>query len=209
MNRNVILIRNLVITSIFLLLVPSQLIADQKLESELAKCVGISGDLERLDCFESTLRKRGLMPTETSQKSTMTKWVKQVNVNPLDDTKTVYLALEADSGGGRFGGKVVLLLRCKSNKTEAFINWQDYLGSDNARVTFRIGSASAETKSWSLSTDSKATFIPSPIDFIKNLMTANSFVAQVTPYNESPVTAVFDTSGLDQEIKELRSTCGW
>jgi type VI secretion system protein VasI len=60
-----------------------------------------------------------------------------------------------------------------------------------------------------MSTDSKATFHPQPIAFLKSMMEANTLVAQVTPYNESPVTAIFDTTGLADAIKPLRETCNW
>jgi type VI secretion system protein VasI len=40
-------------------------------------------------------------------------------------------------------------------------------------------------------------------------MDADNLVAQITPYNESPVTAIFDTSGLENAIKPLRETCNW
>ena len=209
MHKKFLFVASFVFTYLCFLLTPGQLFADQTLESELAKCVDISGDLERLDCFESVLRKRGLMPSVTEQKAATNKWVSTVQVNPLDDSKTVVLVLAADSASGRFGGNVTLVLHCKSNKTEAYINWGDYLGRHNAKVLVRVGSAPDVTKTWDLSTDNESTFVVDPIQFIKELLTANSFVAQTTPYNESPITAVFDTTGLDQEIKELRATCGW
>lgn len=120
------------------------------------------------------------------------------------------LSLIADEGRARYGDPIALILRCKSNKTEAYINWQDYLGSD-AYVTTRIGDQDARNRKWSLSTDSQATFYPGggDISFIKRLMDSDRLVAQVTPYNESPVTAVFDIRGLEEEIEPLREACNW
>jgi hypothetical protein len=60
-----------------------------------------------------------------------------------------------------------------------------------------------------MSTDSQATFHPQAIPFLKSLVQANKLVAQVTPYNASPVTAIFDTTGLGNAIKPLRETCNW
>lgn len=77
-------------------------------------------------------------------------------------------------------------------------------------VLSRIGSEQASTRQWSLSTDSQATFYPdNPITFIKRLLEVDRFVAQVTPYGEDPVTAVFALGGLVNAIKPLRETCGW
>jgi type VI secretion system protein VasI len=108
------------------------------------------------------------------------------------------------------GENIALIIRCKSNKTELYIKWYDYLGMDSTQVSTRVGNASAQKRSWGLSTDNTATFFPgSPIAFIKSLMSAEKFIAQVTPYSESPVTAVFDIRGLTEAIKPLQETCGW
>jgi len=41
------------------------------------------------------------------------------------------------------------------------------------------------------------------------MMEADTFVAQVTPYNEAPVTAVFDTTGMAGIIEPLADSCNW
>jgi type VI secretion system protein VasI len=138
------------------------------------------------------------------------KWITQIDKNPLDDTKTVTLILQADEGKSSMGDPIYLIIRCMSNKTELYIKWQDYLGLDSVSVTTRIGNAKAETKMWNLSTDSKASFYPgSPILFIKNLMSADKLVAQTTPYGENPIIAIFDIRGLTEAIKLIQETCGW
>lgn len=87
--------------------------------------------------------------------------------------------------------------------------WSDYLGSE-ARVTWRVGDEDAEVARWSLSTDNEATFYPyDDISFIKQLLGTDRFVAQVTPYDESPITAVFDLTGLANVIHPLQEACGW
>ena len=138
------------------------------------------------------------------------KWNVSIDTNPIDDTKTVTLYLLADSGkSSMLGQPVVLFIRCKSLETNVFINWSDYLGNE-ATVLTRIGKEKAETRNWNLSTDSQATFLPrNEVDFLNKLLIVDSFVAQVTPYNESPVTAIFDVKGLSNAITPLRETCNW
>lgn len=185
--------------------------AQASIEKELAKCAVKSGDLDRLSCYDDLAKSRGLAgpqsePTKIAGKG---KWQVSVNTNPVDDSKTVVLALRADSGKSKWGKPVTLIARCKSNTTELYISWNDYLGR-NGKVLTRVGSQSAVTKDWGLSTDSQATFHPrGTINFIKKMMEADKLVAQITPYNESPVTAVFDTAGLENAIKPLRETCNW
>jgi type VI secretion system protein VasI len=185
--------------------------AQASIEKEIAKCAVKPGDLDRLSCYDDFAKQQGLagpqtQPTKISGKGN---WQVSVKTNPVDDSKTVVLALRADSGKSKLGKPVTLITRCKSNTTVFYISWNDYLGR-NTEVLTRVGSQDAVTKNWSLSTNSQATFHPrGTISFIKNMMDADNLVAQITPYNESPVTAIFDTSGLENAIKPLRETCNW
>ncbi|EHH3082193.1 type VI secretion system-associated protein TagO [Vibrio vulnificus] len=180
------------------------------LEKEIASCSAVKGELERLDCYDSLAKKHKLdKPQAVGEKLTgIGKWNVSEEVNPVDDSKTVTLILEASSGQSKWNGKVFFVARCRSNKTEVYIGWNDYLGRE-ASVLTRIGSSKAVTSKWSLSTDSKATFHRQPIPFLKSMEKADSLVAQITPYNESPVTAIFDTSGLSNALAPLRKTCNW
>lgn len=182
----------------------------QVTDKEVASCAAITGDLARLECFDELAMSKGLSGPQAQPVLTTGngKWEVGSDVNPVDDSKTVTLFLTADSGSSRVGTPVILVARCKSNSTDLFINWSDYLGSD-ADVLTRVGDSKAVTRSWALSTDSKATFHPSPIAFLKEMLTSQKLVAQVTPYNENPVTAVFSTGGLENAIKPLRETCKW
>lgn len=143
-------------------------------------------------------------------------WRVEVSTNPIDDTKTVMAALLASQGEARFGDTVMFVARCQSNRTEAYIVWHDYLGDDAPRlgnwknVTVRIGDGPAREQRWNISTDKEATFAPSWAgDLLKQMMQADRFVAQTTPYNEAPVTAIFDTTGMETALAPLMETCGW
>lgn len=187
-------------------------VAHAEIEKEVATCATKPGDLERLQCYDKMAAQHGLdgLQSQPAKVSGTGKWDVSVRTNPIDDSTTVVLALEAESGKSKFGKPVMMLVRCKSNTTELYINWNDYLGR-NGEVLTRIGSHDAVTKDWTLSTDSQATFHPQKgtIGFLKWMMSANKFVAQITPYNESPVTAIFDTTGMENAIEPLTDTCEW
>jgi type VI secretion system protein VasI len=184
-------------------------------EKEVAQCAAISGDLSRLECFDELAKRHYLDgPQEKPVEVTDTgEWDVKVSVNPIDDSKTVRLLLVAQSGRSSWRGPVTLIARCKSGETDVFIMWRDFLGSDNPRVLTRIGKQKALETTWSLSTDSTATFHTNPVVFLKRILwetaESTSLVAQTTPYNENPVTAIWDTSGLVNAIKPLRETCNW
>lgn len=196
----------------FLLLGTSILLSagalSSELDKEIATCAAVKGELARLDCYDSLAKKHKLhMPQPVDIKTSDTgKWVVSVDINPVDDSKTVTLFLEATSGENKWNEKVYLIARCKSNKTEVYIIWKDYLGRE-ASVLTRVGSNKAVTERWDLSTDSKATFHQKPIAFLKAMEKTDKLVAQITPYNEKPLTAIFDTAGLSNALLPLRETC--
>ena len=157
----------------------------------------------------------GLQPedhnlTSTGEWSFTTKgvWLVSTRVDPIDDSQTVVLSVKSSSAVSIWGKPIALVLRCKSYETNAYIGWQDYLGSETV-VTTRIGKDKAKTARWNLSNDGLSSFHTKPIDFIKNMMGNDVLVAQTTPYRESTVTAIFNISGLENAIEPLRTTCNW
>lgn len=188
--------------------------------ASIAKCAIVDGDLARLSCFDDLARDAGLdgpKPMPVPDKSaTAGKWSVDRDKNPIDDTERVVLRLTADSGVSRWNDEISFIARCRSNETEAYIVWNDYLGNDGdhrnefKNVTVRIGDDKATVERWTLSTDSKATFAPEWAGTLLQKMAASDrFIAQVTPYNESPVTAIFDTTGMAAALEPLMEVCKW
>ncbi len=141
-------------------------------------------------------------------------WVLTEEANPLDDTTTVMAALAPHEGVGIYGDPIALILRCKSGDFDIMITWQSYLGLDSTSVTHRIGSDPAVTKSWNLSTDNETTFLAIDVfgdeltkRFVRSMYGEETFLAQTTPYNESPITAVFDLTGIKPVADRVLSAC--
>lgn len=177
---------------------------------QLARCAAIMGDLSRLECYDNFVKLQKLAGREGQQadKDGTGKWKLQMDTNPVDDTKTVVLTIEENSNRGRWDKPIVMVLKCQSDTTEMYVKWNDYLGK-RAKVLTRIGSSPPETSEWGLSPARRTTFRQEPINFIKRMLKADRFVAQVTPYSENTVTAVFDTKGLKTAIAPLREACHW
>ncbi|KXO13149.1 hypothetical protein AKG98_3365 [Moritella sp. JT01] len=174
-------------------------------EKEYAKCAIVEGDLVRLECFDNLAVAKKLNVRQVKPASFVGKGKWYVSV---DDSKGVTLTLNADSGKNRWGKPVYLAVRCKNNTTDLYIGWNDYLGRE-ASVQTQVGTHKAITQSWSMSTDKNTTYHNEPITFIKEMLDSPKLVTQVTLYNKSAVTAVFNTSGLANIIKPLRERCGW
>ena len=110
----------------------------------------------------------------------------------------------ADSGRSSWDQPVWLVIRKSAERLELYIGWNSYLGSE-AVVTYRIGKEEPETKEWSLSSDSQASFYTGDtVDVISRMLKADQVVARCTPYNESPITAVFDIRGLRKELEKYK-----
>ena len=137
------------------------------------------------------------------------KWQVSVETNPIDDSKTAFLILAADSGKSKWGDPVFLGIVCKNKETGLVIHWGSNLGSETMILT-RVGNDGPVSQEWDLTTDERVIRYPGYApDFIRSLLPEKRLVAQVTPYNESPVTAVFDLTGLPNAIKPVQETCGW
>ncbi|WP_231708974.1 type VI secretion system-associated protein TagO [Pseudomonas denitrificans (nom. rej.)] len=196
-------------SAVFLLLaIPGLAFAVE--DKEIAECAAVSNTVSRISCYDAIAERHSLAPrVENTATQGKGKWQTSTEVDPLND-KNVYLAtLSATNGRSKWNKPISVTVRCSDNETELFINWNDFLGSD-AYTTIRIDKEKATKANWTLSTDKVAAFYPgSPVSVLKKISGSKSFIASVTPYNESPVTAVFDTSGAEAAFADIRKGCGW
>ena len=134
-------------------------------------------------------------------------WVLHDEIDPLYQTPSVFLTLDAESGTSTDGKPIYLVLRCMGGKTAAFINWYNYLGGE-ALLTTRLGNRRVESYHWGIGNDHQGAFYPGNVNlFIARLMTARTFVAEATPLGKSPITAVFFLEGLENAIVPLEAAC--
>lgn len=202
--------KNLLLITLFVLFTSNVQAQSDGFESYIQKLVQISqieSDEERLSEYDLLAEETRLLLDRLNQTGSAGDWQIQTETNPLDDTKTIVGAVEANQGTNEYGRSPVLVARCQSFEVNLYINWGQYLG-DNARVTYRLGNGESQTSRWSLSTDSQATFFPRGVtDFLKKMQNQDRLVAQITPYNASPITAVFNIGGADSVIPDILS-CG-
>jgi len=130
------------------------------------------------------------------------KWISSIRVDPLSDAAVIVCMIAADTGEGVYGDTVYAILRFSNEDADVYISWESYI-SDPV-VTTRFGTLKPDTYTWTASTDNQATFLNSykVAAFISLFQSEDKFVAQVTPYGESPITAIFDIRGLTEELKQ-------
>jgi type VI secretion system protein VasI len=177
---------------------------------ELATCAANNNSVQRLSCFDDLAKKYGQVPTTIQTTTGNTgNWRTSTDTDPLTDKSVHYALLDATDGRGRFGEKVHMTVRCKNGKTEAYVNWATFLGSDSITVTSRIDKAQAEKAYWNISTDHKASFMPSPVPTLKKMTGGTTYAVNLTPFSESPITAIFDIAGAEEAFKDIRRDCKW
>ena len=177
-------------------------------EQSLAQCAAMMGNSERLACYDEQAISLGI---EVTALVLLEPGVLTVSAEPtaVGDPSNVTVTSNAISGTSSEGAVISMVMRCRSNKTELYIRWQDYLGSW-AYVQTRVGDNDIGRRQWNLSTDGRTTFYPRRAeDFIEDVIAAGRVEFEITPYVKSAVTAVFDTSELGEAIGPLREACEW
>lgn len=181
--------------------------AHASIENDIAKASAIENSVQRLAAYDAIAEKHDLAPGSKVEKETEGKWGISTDVSPIDDSKTVICRLEADESVrvGYDTIKPTMIVRYKESELEAYIVYDTFLGSDSIPVTLRFGKGNAESATWTISTDHKATFIRGDIaQFINRLERVDSLVVRLTPYGESPVTVSFSPKGVDKVKDAIR-----
>lgn len=180
-------------------------------DTSIATCSAVKDEVQRLSCFDRMADDAGLAPKTTPTKNEGAgKWHTATKTDPLTDKSIFTAVLVSESGKGRLGERVSMIVRCSKETTDLFVNWSSFIGTDNTTVTYRVGQSKAVTKSWQISTDHTSTFYPgSPVKMLKEMTLADRFIVNVTPYSENPVTAIFDVSGAESAFTDIRKGCKW
>lgn len=181
------------------------------LKEKMSGCSIIDSNEFRLKCYDRVYKEETTINTAPKESGYIGKWGQSIDTDPMTDKTIVVLSLNSENRISNSFSYVqpTLLIRCKNNRTEVFINWDVYLGLDSTSVTTRVDKNSKVTRSWGISTDTKATFAPYGYSFAKKLIGHKKLVAEVTPYGANPTTVTFNIDGIDNAIKPLRKECGW
>ncbi len=170
--------------------------------TELIECSRIEDTADRLACYDSMAR-----AVAEIRAGDLGKWRVNVKENPLDDSRTITLYLEAGNVNPPREKPVYLFLRCRGGEMTAYITWNRVLA--NGETMIRLGRGEAQREYWNLSSDSEATFYPDETGvLIEDLIANELLAAQVNPRDSVPMTAVFELAGLSKAVIPLREGCG-
>jgi hypothetical protein len=148
------------------------------------------------------------------------KWKVKEDHSPMDDSKTIVLALDSENAihGPLDDQKPALMIRCKEGKTDTYVMTgmaasveEDPDGgpSEEHAVRLRFDSNSPITDHWVESTNHSGLFAGDAISFARQLTSANTFTFEFSPFDSSPATARFDLRGLSEHLPKIADACRW
>jgi hypothetical protein len=107
----------------------------------------------------------------------------------------------------------VLVVRCESGKTEAFVYTQSAARMEpedgDHTVTVAFDNNGTTTERWPDSDDHDALFARRPAQFTRQLTEAQALHFGFTPHNAQPVVATFALTGLEPLLQSAAKQCGW
>ncbi|MGR7479745.1 type VI secretion system-associated protein TagO [Klebsiella aerogenes] len=102
-----------------------------------------------------------------------------------------------------------MVIRCKENKTEAYLSVSEYMGSDDPMVTIRLDGGKPQKRRWSGAEGGEAAFSTKPISFIKEISSHKKMIVGFEPYGSTMQVVEFDLTGIDSISKEISNACKW
>jgi len=198
MRRTFIIIFALAYFSIVPFLFSKQPSNLDEFKNDFKKASVITDDVKRLQEYDKLSIKYGFAKKEKASDS---KWIESISINPLDDSLTVVLINEESSES--------LIVRHSLGKLDLYITCRKYLGHNSTEVTYRVGKSEAQTDVWVISSDNKAVFYSGNVEeLLQQMIDSDTFVSQITPYGEVPITTVFDIRGLKQLLIKYKDNFG-
>jgi type VI secretion system protein VasI len=184
----------------------------------MLRCAAIASPAKRLECFDALSHRLGVSLPKASA-STVSKWKVQQETSAIDDSLNVFVSLSAESTVSGWPLKMytpLLMLRCKENRTQAYIVTgmapQVEQGTNGATVTLRFDNEKAEQFHTIKSTTGDMLFFEQSgqsIDLIKRMLHRSTLLFQFVPFHSAPQMTTFDLRGLTEAIKPLRKNCQW
>lgn len=191
---------------------PAYSTEEQELENEIRRIASIPDKEKQLDELKKLAQR---LDANRKVENLDSKWSISTSTSPIDDTKSVVMALPAESSIRAWPNKRAipqLVLRYKESQLEAYLDLgvSPAIESGDLRtVTLRFDSNEAFDVRGSESTDGNAIFLPNTRSIIRRVSESRTMVLRFTPFNSNPVTTTFDLSGFNTSSQELLASAGF
>jgi hypothetical protein len=133
-----------------------------------------------------------------------------IEVDPMTDDRRAVASLVAASGTDWFGAPFTLTIGCTDGSTKLTVDWiREELGPENlVNVDTRIGDGEVTTEPWFNGRHSTS-YGGSETAFIESLFGQTQLAHRVQVTDGRLATAVFDITGIENAVANVRETCGW
>ena len=154
----------------------------------------------------------GVLTGVADSASAQGRWRAYDREDPITGFNDRLMRLEGNTTGDRFAfsDPVELWVACRSDKTQVWVSWDEFIDNEPHVVTYRIDSADAIREYQPVSTDYEATFFRSPIALLEKLSGASKLVVRTTPFGESARTVTFQLpTSTPDELSKVATRCHW
>ncbi|MGY5451905.1 type VI secretion system-associated protein TagO [Agarivorans sp. MS3-6] len=186
----------------------------------LNRCVSVVDHLERLQCYDSTMR--DLQTNEGSTQTHISKKAAAFVATPLvatgnwtlkrdadDEENNVLALLKVDTNESSAPQGTTLRIKCREGKAELSIAWLAYIGRD-VYVTSGEKGQKGKRENWRLTDNDTTSIYPfNTSDFINELYTMDYYLAQVQPVSDGALVANFNVTGLEETLRPHKVLCGF
>lgn len=192
---------------------PARAQADYKeLGLRMKNCRAITSLITRSQCYDAVVLDFDLESlSRLDIGKGMGKWKVTTEKSPVDDTPNVFASIMSDEYIQNRKGKASkpsLILRCKEQKVEGYLLWDDKLGYVDVLVNTRIGRGEQEGARWKLSADKMAAFIPDPANFAQRLIGQDSLYTSIWIPSTDPLVSTYDIRGAALALQPMLDACG-
>jgi type VI secretion system VasI family protein len=141
-------------------------------------------------------------------------WLNRTDKSALTDKTSVYWQLEAENEVPNSIGrpeKPRMQVMCIENETRLVFDLNDYMGSDDLTMAYRIDSGAVKKKTAGVSVKGNVFgfWNGTGVGLLKELQGKSKLVISAPPYSSGPKEGIFDLTGVDLMLANVRKTCGW
>lgn len=141
-------------------------------------------------------------------------WLNRTDKSALTDKTSVYWLLEAENEVLNSIGrpeKPKMQVMCIENETRLIFDLNDYMGSDDITIAYRIDSGAVKKKTAGVSVTGGVFgfWNGTGVGLLKELQGKSKLVISAAPYSHGPKEGVFNLAGADVMLADVRKTCGW
>lgn len=173
-------------------------------ENLVAVCMTESDPAARLRCYDLLATMAKPAPAAPQGAPAQSAWRVNEEKSPVDDRTEIFAHLSSRDG------EISMVLRCKDNRTDAFLNPSKYIGiAHKPTVTTRINADKATTGAWPISLDGEAAFSPAPIPFMKSLPNDGTLFVRIESYNGRRSEGAFDLGDVSSVRSRVAELCAW